>query len=144
MRRNTRVVASAGLIPVPREVRAVCQGRKVLDALKGVSFYDGARDFQGALDVDGAITVCWHPWRDGCPPYPLAALRNLVEVRRSHYLRRPTGGLLYGHYLDGVTGEWGKLQPISGGGALRRRVGCRLEDYSYAIELRAFPCQRLH
>jgi hypothetical protein len=58
MQRNTKVIAEAGLIPRPRELRAVCRGTVFLDNIKGASFNGAYRVFHARLDSDGSISVC--------------------------------------------------------------------------------------
>jgi hypothetical protein len=109
MQRNTKVIAAAGLIPVARELRAVCRGKTFLDNIKGVTLSNSLRVFKAALEVDGSITIDGHSWGDGFPSYALAAVRNLAEGRKLLDPVKPTGGWPYWHYLDEVTGEWENL-----------------------------------
>ena len=114
MQRNTKVIAAVGLIPKPRELRAMCRGRVFLDNIKGLSSTDSAPIFSAVLEADGSITVCGHSWRDGFPSYPLAAVRNVREGRRLLDPVKPTGGWPYWHYLDEITGEWENLAHLWG------------------------------
>jgi len=114
MQRNTKAIAAAGLIPRPRELRAVCRGRIFLDNIKDFSSIGSAHVFSAALEIDGSITVCGHSWREGFPSYPLAAVRNLVEGRKLLDPPKPTGGWPYWHYLDEITGEWENLAHLWG------------------------------
>jgi hypothetical protein len=109
MQRNTKVIAAAGLIPFPREMRAVCRGRVFLDNIKGLSSENPFRIFSAALEMNGSITFRGHSWCKGFPSYPLAAVRNLVEGRSLLGPVKPTGGWPYWHYLDEITGEWENL-----------------------------------
>lgn len=109
MQRNTKLIADWGLIPKPRELRAVCRGKTFLDDIKGLSFTSSHLVLKGVLQTDGSITVRGHTWRDGFPSYPLAAVRNLVEGRKLLDPAKPTGGWPHWHYLDEVTGEWENL-----------------------------------
>jgi len=109
MQRNTKVIAEVGLIPSPRELRAVCRGRVFLDNIKGVSLNGAYRVFHASLESDGSIRVAGHSWCDGFPSYPLAAVRNLAEGRGLLDEVRPTGGWPYWHYLDEITGQWESL-----------------------------------
>jgi len=112
MQRNTRVIAAVGLIPQPRELRAVCRGRVFLDVIKRVSLTSSHRVFNAVLEIDGSITVSGHSWRDGFPSYPLAAVRNLAEGRKLLDPVKPTGGWPYWHYLDEISGEWENLSHL--------------------------------
>jgi hypothetical protein len=112
MQRNTKVIAAVGLIPEPRELRAVCRGRVFLDDIKGVSLTTSHRVFRAVLEIDGSITVSGHSWRDGFPSYPLAAVRNLQEGRKLLDPVKPTGGWPYWHYLDEISGEWENLSHL--------------------------------
>jgi hypothetical protein len=98
-----------GLIPQPRELRAVCRGRVFLDNIKGLVPADSHRVFKAVLGVDGSITIGGHSWCDGFPSYALAAVRNLAEGRKLLDPVKPTGGWPYWHYLDEITGEWENL-----------------------------------
>jgi hypothetical protein len=112
MQRNTRVIAAAGLIPVARELRAVCRGRVFLDDIRDLSLTGSHRVFEAVLEIDGSIKIGGHSWSDGFPSYPLAAVRNLVEGRRLLDPPKPTGGWPYWHYLDEVTGTWESLSHL--------------------------------
>ncbi len=118
MQRNTKVIAGAGLIPVAREVHAVCRGWAFLDDIKGLSLTSSHRAFRAVLEIDGSITVGGHSWRDGFPSYPLAAVRNLAEGRRLLDPAKPTGGHI------GTTStrspESGRTSPISASGRFRK------------------------
>lgn len=112
MQRNTRVIATAGLIPVARELRAVCRGRVFLDDIRDVSLTGSHHVFKAVLEIDGSITVGGHSWRDGFPSYPLAAVRNLAEGRKLLDPAKPTGGWPYWHYLDEISGKWENLSHL--------------------------------
>lgn len=109
MQRNTKVIAAAGLISTPRELRAVCRGRVFLDDIRDASLTGSHRVFKAVLETDGSIVVGGHSWHDGFPSYPLAAVRNLAEVRKLLDPVKPTGGWPYWHYLDEITGNWENL-----------------------------------
>jgi hypothetical protein len=109
MQRNTKVNAAVGLIPEPRELRAVCRGRAFLDNIKGVALTNSHRVFKAVLEIDGSLTIDGHSWGDGFPSYALAAVRNLAEGRKLLDPVKPTGGWPYWHYLDEVTGQWENL-----------------------------------
>ena len=109
MQRNTRVIAAVGLIPDPRELRAVCRGKVFLDDMRSTSLRNSHTVFKAVLETDGSITVGGHSWRDGFPSYPLAAVRNLVEGRKLLDPIKPGGGWPYWHYLDEITGKWENL-----------------------------------
>ena len=110
--RNTKVIAAAGLIPVARELRAVCRGKVFLDDIRDLSLTGSHRVFKAVLEIDGSIAVDGHSWRDGFPSYPLAAVRNLAEGRRLLDPAKPTGAWPYWHYLDEVTGKWENLSHL--------------------------------
>ncbi len=112
MRRNTKVIAAVGLIPEPRELRAVCRRRTFFGDIKGVVLSNSHRVFTATLEVDGSITIDGHSWGDGFPSYALAAVRNLAEGRKLLGPVKPTGGWPYWHYLDEVTGEWENLNHL--------------------------------
>jgi hypothetical protein len=109
MRRNTKVIAATGLIPEPREIRAVVHRGKFLDDIKCLSLSHSHRVFKAVLEIDGSITLLGHSWCDGFPSYPLAAVRNLAEGRKLLDPAKPTGGWPYWHYLDEITGQWESL-----------------------------------
>ena len=109
MQRNTKVIAAVGLIPEPRELRAVCRGRVFLDNIEGVAITNSHRMFKATLGIDGSITINGHSWGDGFPSYALAAIRNLAEGRKLLDPVKPTGGWPYWHYLDETTGKWENL-----------------------------------
>lgn len=112
MQRNTRMIAAAGLIPVARELRAVCRGRVFLDDIGDPPLTGSHRAFKAVLEIDGSIKICGHPWPDGFPSYPLAAVWNLVEGRRPLTRRSRPRGWPYWHYLDEVTGTWENLSRL--------------------------------
>jgi hypothetical protein len=112
MQRNTRVIAAAGLIPVERELLAVCRGKVFLDSIRDLSLAGSHRIFKAVLETDGSITVSGHSWRNGFPSYPLAAVRNLAEGRSLLDPAKPTGGWPYWHYLDEISGKWENLNHL--------------------------------
>lgn len=112
MQRNTKVIAAAGLISMPRELRAVCCGRVFFDDIRDLRLTGSNRVFKAVLETNGSITVGGHSWCDGFPSYPLAAVRNLAEGRKLLDPAKPTGGWPYWHYLDEVTGKWENLSHL--------------------------------